>query len=109
MKYSEFLIGENIVSFHNTVFGDETVAVNNEVLSEKFSIFGTVHRFEIDENSYELQSRCRSFSSLGVELELRENGKLVAEQSIDTTIHSLAWITMGIFGGLAFIYFMGSL
>ncbi len=47
MKYTTIYIGENKIEVFNTLLGIEKIKVNGEIVSRKFSIFGTEHNFTI--------------------------------------------------------------
>lgn len=45
MKYAEYTIENQRVAFHNSLFGVESILVNGEQVSKKFSWFGKEHFF----------------------------------------------------------------
>ncbi|MFE3867831.1 hypothetical protein ACFX5E_07050 [Flavobacterium sp. LS2P90] len=55
MKYTEFNVDNNKIEFLPSILGKETVVVNGEKLSEKFSITGTEHHFAIKSNHFILK------------------------------------------------------
>lgn len=50
MKFTTIYSGENKIEISNTMLGKEIIKVNDEVVSEKKSFYGTDHHFEISEN-----------------------------------------------------------
>ena len=102
MKYTEFKIEKDIIEFHNSVFGKETIYINGANVSENYSILGIKHKFEYQNNSYELKSSIVSFLSLKVNLELRKNNKLIDTKIIKTPIHQhVVFVLIGILIGIA--------
>ncbi len=49
MKYVTIYYGNNKIELHNSIWGKETIKVNDEIVSSKYSIFGKEHNFTIDE------------------------------------------------------------
>ncbi len=50
MKFTTIYQGDNKIELFNSFFGKETIKVNNSIVSEKYSFFGTTHHFNINEN-----------------------------------------------------------
>ena len=50
MKSITFCMGENTITFTNDWDGNESVILNNEVVSKRFSWFGTSHIFTLEHN-----------------------------------------------------------
>lgn len=56
MKHAEYIVENNIIEFLNNPFtGVETLLLNGEKVSDKFSFFGAKHNFNINEEEYNLQ------------------------------------------------------
>lgn len=51
MKQISFYINNNSIQFSNDWMGYETITVNNEQVSKKFSFFGTKHNFNIADDN----------------------------------------------------------
>ena len=51
MKYLTIYHEGNKIEIYNSILGQETIIVNNEVVSSKYSIFGTEHTFKIKDDS----------------------------------------------------------
>ena len=94
MKYTDFKINENTIEFHNSIFGNEKVLVDGKVVSEKFSIFGTVHKFELNKKEYQIISGLGNLG-FGIKLELTENEILIDDKSIYWTRQSMIWFAAG--------------
>ena len=99
MKYTEFKANGNIVEFHNSVFGKETIFVNGEIISEKFSLFGTEHLFRLNEKQYSLKSSLQALKGVGIKVELAVNGKKIETKTIGVTKHTIIWVAIGAFLG----------
>jgi hypothetical protein len=61
MKYTEYTIDNNKIEFLNSILVKETVVVNAEKVSEKFSITGTEHHFAIKSHHFILKSNNELF------------------------------------------------
>lgn len=74
--------GENKIELHNSIWGKETIYVNNEEVSSKFSFFGTTHVFEVEESNewieYELKT---GLGMYGVVVDMYRDGYPVIESS----------------------------
>ena len=104
MKYTEFEIEEDIIEFYNSVFGKETIYINGNKISEKYSVFGIKHKFDYKNNSYELKSSLVSFLSFKVNLELRKNNNLIGTKKTKTPVHqTIIFVLFGVAIGIAMI------
>jgi len=54
MKYTTINLGDNKIEIFNSILGKETIKVNDEIISSKYSIFGAKHYFSIIENGIEV-------------------------------------------------------
>ena len=77
MKYKEYNLNDNKIEFHNSIIGKETVLINNKIISQKYSILGTEHKFSIDGENYQLKSSCEFIKTIGVKLILLKKGKQI--------------------------------
>ncbi len=57
MKYITINLEGNKIEVHNSLFGNETIKVNDKIVSDKFSIFGAEHNFKIIENEKEVECK----------------------------------------------------
>ncbi|MCB0702297.1 MAG: hypothetical protein R2863_12300 [Candidatus Kapaibacterium sp.] len=53
MKFITLHIGDSKIELYNTLLGKETIIVDGQKISEKYSITGANHRFTIIENGQE--------------------------------------------------------
>ena len=80
MKFTTIYVGDNKIELFNSIIGKETVKVNGEVVSSKFSMTGTEHHFEIEENGE--KSNCKivtGFGLNGVVIDFYKNNKPIIE------------------------------
>ncbi len=76
MKFTTIYSGENTIELHNSMLGKETVKVNDEIVSSKYSITGTEHTFSVTENGETQEGRIvTGFSPHGVVFDYYQNGK----------------------------------
>lgn len=64
MKFTTIYLEENKIEIFNSITGIETIKVNGEEVSSKFSITGAEHHFQISEDG--INSNCRIVIGLGV-------------------------------------------
>lgn len=83
MKYAEFTIDSNKIEYFNSVFGNETVLVSGQEVSNGFSVRGCTHRFKIGSDSFSLKSSYTLISKRVITLELNRNKTLVRELKIN--------------------------
>lgn len=83
MKYAEFTIDSYKVEYFNSILGNETVLVNGIEVSNRFSIFGTSHRFNLESECFSLSSSYTAISKRLIKLELKRNAELVEKLKID--------------------------
>ena len=50
MRITTIFLDENKIEIYNSIFGKETIKVNDKIVSEKHSLFGAKHIFNIIEN-----------------------------------------------------------
>ncbi len=74
--------GDNKIELHNSILGKETVYVNNEEVSSKYSFWGTSHVFDVLEEEewveYELVT---GLGMYGVTVDLYREGYAIIESS----------------------------
>ena len=58
MKFTSIHLEETIIEIYNSFFGKETIKVNHEIVSEKYSIFGGEHVFAIEKEGSEADYYC---------------------------------------------------
>lgn len=79
MKYAEFTIDSNTIAFLNSNFGVESVLLNGELVSKRFSFQGHKHELNINSKKYILESSLKLFSNYELTITLKENGILLQE------------------------------
>lgn len=65
MKYVTIYYGNNKMELHNSILGKETIKVNNEIVSSKYSIFGAEHNFNILDSGKNVECKLTTGISLG--------------------------------------------
>lgn len=80
MQYQKLNSGKTIIEFHNNWLGEETVIVNGQIVSKKFSILGAHHPFTVMEDGKKVRYALISkLNGIEVLLDLKRNGKVVHE------------------------------
>lgn len=64
MKFTTIHLGENKIEIFNSILGKETIKVNGETVSTKYSIMGTEHHFKLIEN--EVESDCKIITGMSL-------------------------------------------
>lgn len=83
MKLVTYYIGDNTIEIENSILGKETVKLNGEIVSQKSSVLGTIHNFELNENgdSKEVNVKLGMSFSLGVQIDLILDNKPIIEHN----------------------------
>lgn len=80
MKFTTVHLENNKIELFNSILGKEMIKVNNKIVSEKRSIFGTVHSFKIEENGMGVECKLATgFGFNGVVIDLYKEGKPIIE------------------------------
>ena len=82
MKFITVYIGNNKIELSNSIFGKESVTVNDAVVSEKSSVFGTNHHFTINEDG--INANCTLTTGMGINgvvIDLYKNGNPIIVSS----------------------------
>ncbi len=82
MKFVTYQIENEIVEFHNSILGKESIVLNGEKISEKFSFFGTEHYFKIGDNNYNIRPEIDFASPWGLGFKLHKNGLPIPIQDV---------------------------
>ncbi len=81
MQYHKLTQGDTNIEFHNNWLGEETVIVNGQIVSKKYSVWGTNHYFNVMEEGsharYILTTRIDQ--NMQVVFDLSRNGELLHE------------------------------
>lgn len=83
MKYAEFSIGSYQIEYFNSILGNETVFVNGIEVSNRFSVFGTTHSFNLDSDCFSLSASYTAISKRVIHLELKRNAEIVEKLKLD--------------------------
>lgn len=80
MKFTTVHLENNKIELFNSILGKETIKVNDKIVSEKRSIFGTIHSFKIVENGKDVTCKLATgFGFNGVVIDLYKEGKPIIE------------------------------
>ena len=80
MKFTTVYLEENKIEIFNSILGRETIKVNGEIVSNKYSITGGEHLFSITQ--YGTMANCKlgmGFGLNGVVFDLYKNKKPIVE------------------------------
>jgi hypothetical protein len=96
MKYTEYNIDDDKIEFLNSFLGKETVVVNGEKVSEKFSVTGTEYHFTIKSNHFILKSNYELFKDRKLKIELLKNDEIIDSKSLDmNSKQRFVWMAFG--------------
>jgi hypothetical protein len=95
MKLVTFRIGDNIIELNNNIWGTETVILNGDVVSQKWSVFGVEHPFTIRENDQSKEAMVKIGYNFpyGFQIDLSIDNKPIVQHSRSK---KLFWIILGI-------------
>lgn len=80
MKFTTIYLGENKIELFNSILGKETVKVNEEIVSSKYSMSGAEHLFSITENDENIECKLViGFGFSGVVIDLYKGGEPIIE------------------------------
>ena len=80
MNITTINLGETHIEFHNAFSGKETIKVNGEVVSSKFSFSGMDHVFKINEGGEEVNYKLTTGTGMfGVSFSLYKNEIAIIE------------------------------
>jgi len=109
MKITTIYVDDNKIELHNSLLGKETVMLNNEMVSSKFSVCGAKHFFYIKENDTQVLCNLNvGFGFNGVNFNLYKDNKPIIE-SPHTNIPAILIIVLAIMFllmGIAMIIFL---
>jgi hypothetical protein len=75
MKLATYQIENTTVAVYNSPLGKESVKVNGQLVSEKFSFWGTEHYFTIGTDHYSVRPYLNFRSSCGMGVKVHKNGR----------------------------------
>lgn len=80
MKFTTIYLEDNKIEIFNSILGRETIKVNGEIVSNKYSITGAEHTFSITENGTIAKCKLKiGFGLYGVIFDLYKNNKPIIE------------------------------
>jgi len=79
MKFITIQSGDAKIEIHNSIWGKETIKVNDEVVSSQFSFFGSVHNFSRIENNEEIFYEVKIRLGFGPAVDIYRQGKPLLE------------------------------
>lgn len=107
MKYTEFAIENNKIEFLNSFLGKETVVVNGEKVSKKFSVTGAENHFTIKSNHFILKSNYELFKDKKLKIELLKNDEIIDSKSVDmNSKQRFVWMAFGAIIGYALVRYL---
>jgi hypothetical protein len=97
MKYAEINIENSKIEFLNSVFGIESVILNGNTVSKKFSFSGIQHKFNLNSGNFILKSKYKQFDKREIELVLVQNGMTIEKLVVPIDNKQRRyWILIGI-------------
>lgn len=102
MKFTTIHLAENKIEIFNSWLGKETIKVNGNVTSSKYSFFGAEHVFPIMEQGEEVSCRLRlSTGFFGVKFDLCKNDQPIIESPNNGCLGFFSiFIILGVVAGL---------
>lgn len=97
MKYKEYELENNKVEYKNSILGKETVIVNGNVVSEKQTLFGASHSFNVNSNQYKLVTKREFTDTLSVIIILTKNGEFVQKDIVSDKNLLIVVLLSGLF------------
>ncbi len=80
MKYTTIHLGDNKIELYNSLMGKETIKVNGEIVSSKYSMLGAEHPFTIREDGTKVNCTVQfGFGMNGVVFDLYKEGSPIVE------------------------------
>ncbi|MFZ6665186.1 hypothetical protein [Peijinzhouia sedimentorum] len=105
MKLLELIINRKKLEIKRSILGNETVFLDNKLVSRKRTLFGTSHNIEIAGQNYELKYAVKSaWKKLTGQptFQINSNGVLLSEHNIKNS----SFLTIQFLIGLIATYFM---
>lgn len=97
MKFTTVYLDDNKIEVFNSLLGKETVKVNSEIVSVKYSIFGAQHLFKIKEGENEVECKIAIGIGLnGVVFDLYKDGKPIIESPKNSGLGFLIFVFVGV-------------
>lgn len=101
MKFTTINLGENKIEVFNNLLGRETIKVNDEVVSQKYSVLGTQHIFTVKENEKDIEHKIElGFGFNGVVFNLYRENKPIVESPKNGCLFFVAIFIIALIVGL---------
>jgi hypothetical protein len=78
MKIQTFILDNEIIDLSVNFLGLETIYINNQEVSSRWSVFGTIHDFEFENNRYYIKT---GFGIFGIAIDVSKNGLTVIQSN----------------------------
>lgn len=79
MKLITIYNAHNRIEIHNSIWGRETITVNDKVVSSKFSFFGATHKFTVSENDQDVSYSAKIRFGFGLVVDIFRAGEPILE------------------------------
>ncbi|MEX0724185.1 MAG: hypothetical protein WD053_09910 [Gracilimonas sp.] len=80
MKFTTIQLGNNKIELFNSLLGKETVKVNGEIVSSRYSFFGAEHTFTVNEDGRDVDCSVKfGFGMNGIVFDLYKGGTPIIE------------------------------
>lgn len=80
MNFAKVYNNEDVIQISNSLLGKETIRVNDEIVSEKSSLFGTTHYFDLYQNDEVIEcSITTGFGFNGAVFDFHKGGLPIVE------------------------------
>lgn len=105
MKFITLHICDSKIELHNSVLGKETIIVDGQIISEKYSLTGANHRFSIRDNGQDKPAQLNTKLTMnGAIFDLYVDNKPVVEIPDNINSLSIFWLLLFISLVLLFIF-----
>ncbi|MDL2314678.1 hypothetical protein LJC16_00275 [Bacteroidales bacterium OttesenSCG-928-C19] len=101
MKYTTIYYEGNKIEIFNSILGKETIKVNDEIVSSKYSLLGTEHRFELNNDS-SIYRITLGYGLNGIVFSFYKDDRPIVESSKEGC---WIWVAVGVFVGIV-LYFL---
>lgn len=106
MKFTTIYLLENKIEISNSLFGNETVKVNDKIVSRKFSFTGATHEFKLLDQGNEVECKIKmGFGFNGVIFSLYLDNKAIVE-SPQGGYYAAILISIMILSGVGIYYLL---
>jgi hypothetical protein len=102
MKIITINLGPSSIEFHNSLVGKETIKVNGEIVSSRFSVAGMEHVFTVEEGGEDVVYKLKTgLGFLGLSINLfRDDAAIILGQKTNGWLKITLLIILIIFLGI---------